>query len=491
MMQHATRIPRLNEPVHVTSMETLHDDDFLDARYPGNLGSNNEGAGMTSSTLPLRSHSVIICDHHRGSNECSSERAAQPPLSPSTQTTPATFHETESHLSHRRFQRRLSEAAQFYDTVGELPPPCELERFIEDDDEIEDNYSDAGSAVIDLGNAASEGKDDDETATIDLRPRESASESSSRSSSPLPAHPMSKCATFHPFVHRSPGSGSTGEDYHYRGLAANPPDMVYQGMSRGNYSSLHRKAWLESADKQHRYGKNLRLYYRHWESLGCPTNVFFDWLDSKGESEGWPLPELEDCPRSQLDHDTVLYITDTRVTQQYALQIKCDDEGRGVVWNARQEIVRTGPEGWIFVLRDGVLYGSKKVYAIEGTETHRFHHSSFFGGKAVAAAGIFVTDANGVLQQVFPHSGHYRPGDADVQRMLFFLYKQGVDLRSFDVDIQLLIHIDRQGCEKDKRKKLESLHLRSAMMVALFLSHKARTAGLGIFEQLESQRSIH
>jgi hypothetical protein len=261
-------------------------------------------------------------------------------------------------------------------------------------------------------------------------------------------------------------------------------------------AQLHRKAWLEVSDKYHRYGKNLRLYYRYWESLACPTNSFFDWLDSKGEAAGQPLPALDECPRSQLDSDTVLYITNPDVSATYAIKFKPDEMGLGHVTDVDGDPVVTGPDGWIFVLRDNVMYGAQKITSVSGLSKQRFHHSSFFGGKAVAAAGIFITDDNGVLTRLYPHSGHYRPGEAHMQRMLFFMYHEGVDLRTFDMDTQLILHVSRDKEEKkvdgpdkiEKKKKVESLHLQPAVLVACFLAQKARFIGEGIFTQVHQIR---
>ena len=119
---------------------------------------------------------------------------------------------------------------------------------------------------------------------------------------------------------------SASHDFVYKGIGANPPEIVKRGTTRGNYAQLHRKAWLEVTDKYHRYGKNLRLYYRFWESEGHPTNIFFDWLDSKGEAAGNELPELKECPRRQLDSDTVLYINNPDVTQEYAIHVVAEQQ---------------------------------------------------------------------------------------------------------------------------------------------------------------------
>jgi len=294
----------------------------------------------------------------------------------------------------------------------------------------------------------------------------------------------------------------------YKGICANPPEITKAGIQRGNYAQLHRKAWLEVSDKYHRYGKNLRLYYRFWERLGFPTNRFFDWLDSKGDAAGQPLPNLDECPRSILDSDTVLYISNPVVTEGYALDIICGEDGRARIIDVDSRPVTTGIEGWIFVLRDGVMYGAEKITSISGQSKQRFHHSSFFGGKAVAAAGIIITDEEGYLTRLYPHSGHYRPGEAHMQRMLFFLHRKGVDLRTFEMDTQQFRHVSREkdankskdgDKEKDKGnkeakegekkfKKIDSLHLEKAVTVACFLAHKASFIGQGIFDSIHKIR---
>ena len=257
--------------------------------------------------------------------------------------------------------------------------------------------------------------------------------------------------------------------------------------------------------------------------------MFFDWLDSKGEAAGQPLPELEECPRSQLDSDTVLYIANPDVTGNYALQLVAekaavvDDDGneeimrRGRVVDVDGDPVKTGPDGWIFVLRDNILYGSLKITSVLGHSKQRFHHSSFFGGKAVEAAGIFLTDENGFLTRLYPHSGHYRPGEAHVQRVLFFIFHEGIDLRTFEMEVQQIQHVSRDGdppskpkilvkdssndndtnkenedelLKPEKKKKMESLQLVPAVIVACFLAHKARFIGEGIFAHIHQIRKM-
>lgn len=353
-------------------------------------------------------------------------------------------------------------------------------------------------------------------------------------------------------------TNSTSEpDFAYRGIRANPPEITKRGLARGNYATMHRKAWLEVTDKHHRYGKNLRMYYKHWEELGHPYHMFFDWLDSRGEAEGNPLPNLPEIPRPVLDSDTVLYITDPEISETYALDFMVDPtDGSAIILGQNGSPIDTGTEGWIFVLRDHVFYGSQKVIAPSkattaaaggasrssspgiATPRQRFHHSSFFGGKAVASAGIFLTDEGGRLTKLYPHSGHYRPGEAHMQRVLFFLQQMGVDLSTFVVDMQQIFKVSRESAatkggnagggvdngkgknDQDKEnkgtskncklwqvnsshvggttpapptkkpKKLDCLQLLSAQEVAFFLAHKALMIERGVFHQIHKIRRI-
>jgi hypothetical protein len=358
-----------------------------------------------------------------------------------------------------------------------------------------------------------------------------------------PTHLLRRSASYHFFRHKLPLEDCVSEqndDNVIKGIVS--PEVTKRGISRGNYAQLHRKAWLEVSDKFHRYGKNLRTYYKHWEKLGHPTNMFFDWLDGKGEAAGWELPNLSECPREQLDNDRVLYITEAEEQSKYLLKIvpqdlSCDEDehGNGGVPSKIVDVdgnpVRTGSNGWIFVLRDHELYGSEKRTRPKGgggvgggensgNSKLRFHHSSFFGGKAVAAAGIIITDGNGCLTRLYPHSGHYRPGEAHMQRMLYHLYQCGVDLNSFLVDTQQIMHVSREvrdaltpkgepTCDNvpvenaptpdgntptasapKKARKTDSLHLKDATFVALFLAHKARCIGKGLFGMIHKIRPL-
>jgi len=456
-----------------------------------------------------------------------------------------------------RNDRRIKEAEQFAQAVGEMPPMdsnelCIIEEDDDDDTDDDDDGDDGNGTVIRLDEIGSQlGSVHDHMSAIETTSHDAAGSIATKTATTgqdvandeapndipreiikrksRPQWPLRLPGWTFSHLDSSAHANleSTVQDFVYKGIHSNPPEIVSRGISRGNHVQLHRKAWLEVSDKYHRYGKNLRLYYRHWESLGYPMNMFFDWLDSKGEAAGQPLPNLEECPRSKLDSDTVLYITNPEVTNGYALTILMVD-GRARLIDVDGEIVGTGPDGWIFVLRDGVIYGAEKITSITGQSKQRFHHSSFFGGKAVAAAGIIITDDEGFLVRLYPHSGHYRPREAHMQRLLYFLYHQGVDLRSFDMDVQQIFHVSRDTAdsgtkekkendkssrketvaaldensrgdnngdnpkkESEKKKKIDSLQLMPAVSVACYVAHKAHFIGQGIFAQIHQIRNAN
>jgi hypothetical protein len=63
-----------------------------------------------------------------------------------------------------------------------------------------------------------------------------------------------------------------------------------------------------------------------------------------------------------------------------------------------------------------------------------FHHSSFFAGGDVAAAGELVVK-DGKIEIVTDRSGHYLPSRSRTQQMLHQLASQGIDMRDVIVDL--------------------------------------------------------
>lgn len=467
-------------------------------------------------------------------SEKEEETTTASPVSVAHEAAAAALEQQQKKESGLAEKRRVQEAMRFAEAVGETiginrDDLCIIEDHMEDSESDDDDEKcKSKEIVVDEQDVIQDALSSSQSNLEKLKSGANLQDAQEGTMTPLPSHVdipprpelvrrMSKRPQW-PF-------GPAGSDYDrfldhvsdgldrtnfvYKGICANPPEITKRGIQRGNYAQLHRKAWLEVSDKYHRYGKNLRLYYRYWERLGFPTNQFFDWLDSKGETAGHPLPNLEECPRSVLDSDTVLYISNPEVTEGYALDIVCNEEGRGQFIDVDSSPVMTGEDGWIFVLRDGVMYGAEKITSITGHSKQRFHHSSFFGGKAVAAAGIIITDEQGYLTRLYPHSGHYRPSESHMQRMLFFLHRKGVDLRTFEMDTQQFRHVSREKDatkprdgekkkdkesnmdEKDsekKMKKVDSLHMEKAVNVACFLAHKAGFIGNGIFDSIHKIR---
>ena len=533
----------------------------------------------TVSPSMLSHPGVGVVESSVASADATADATATAQQYPATATTPTNLKEQKRRLSST--DRRMNEAVQFAQAVGEMPPLdsndlCIIEEDDDDDTDDDDDGDDGNGTVIrldemgsqlgsihdhvslvskdnvsyqDAAGAGAVGTDMVSIMTGDDNKTNSDQQQQQQQQQPpndiprviikrksRPQWPLQLQLPGWTFSHLDTSMHAnrekTVQDFVYKGIISNPPEIVSRGISRGNHVQLHRKAWLEVSDKYHRYGKNLRLYYRHWESLGFPTNMFFDWLDSKGEAAGQPLPNLDECPRSKLDSDTVLYITNPEVTEGYSLKIITID-GRARFVDVDGETVRTGPDGWIFVLRDGVIYGAEKITSINGQSKQRFHHSSFFGGKAVAAAGIFITDEEGFLTRLYPHSGHYRPREAHMQRLLYFLYHQGVDLRTFEMDVQQIMHVCREtdtdgkkekkkekkekkekaavdkenntednngngneddgkkDSEKEKKKKIDSLQLWPAVSVACYVAHKAHFIGDGIFSQIHQIRNAN
>ncbi len=522
------------------------------------LASNEANITTTSSTAPLTTKESQITINH-------------PPNVSSTDPTSITVHEDEGEEQEQQeeqsnrggkskifrqsqsYHRRLNEAAQFVKAIGEVPEDGMIQVIIDDDDHVNDDTDDDDdeeeneivekemvleaidehwslTANHDIfqndekvplnGHDNADMNGSNRTRDSMLNYEESLTSigaipsitESFFTASQTPQKSTLATSSISGYLNTALPlpDNSNDEQQAYIGIEHNPPKITVRGMSRGNYAQLHRKAWLEVSDKYHRYGKNLRLYYKHWESLGHPQDMFFDWLDSKDEDK----PNLEKCPRSVLDSDRVMYIMDPEEQKKYLLKIKVNktrskstgkiESTSTQIVDVNDQVVRTGSNGWIFVLRDHELYGAEKVTRScdNSKKRFRFHHSSFFGGKAVAAAGILITNEDGSLEKLYPHSGHYRPGEAHMQRMLFHLSQRGVDLDTFKVDMQQILHVSREirdertpkggRCEENKKKakKTDHLQLKSATYVALFLAHKAKLIRIGLLTKIHKIRCI-
>lgn len=215
------------------------------------------------------------------------------------------------------------------------------------------------------------------------------------------------------------------------------------------------------------YGANLRAYYKEWKRQAAKPS-FWEWLDDESV-------EVEGVPRTKLERETVLYCDTVAERQKFALSVR----NGVIIHDASQTIVETSDDGWIFVLRDGVLYGGQK----ETKKIPRIHHTSFVGGECVQTAGMMVI-VHGAIQTIYPHSGHYRPSEHELLVLLQFLVANGVELRDVNVDVQRIQKVYRATVNGALIRKLDNAHFWKAYRVLNFLERKHTSWKTGLFDEL-------
>ncbi|KAG8657051.1 hypothetical protein MANES_03G035601v8 [Manihot esculenta] len=188
---------------------------------------------------------------------------------------------------------------------------------------------------------------------------------------------------------------------------------VGKGLSKDEKAQkLALQHWLEAIDPRHRYGHNLHLYYDVWFTSES-TQPFFYWLDVGDGKE----VNLEKCPRTVLQRQCIKYLG-PKEREAYEVIV----ENGKLVYKQSGKLVDT-VEGskWIFVLSTtrSLYIGQKK----KGT----FQHSSFLSGGATTAAGRLVAH-NGILEAIWPYSGHYHPTEENFREFISFLQENHVDL---------------------------------------------------------------
>ncbi|KAL1371840.1 hypothetical protein HN51_002044 [Arachis hypogaea] len=188
---------------------------------------------------------------------------------------------------------------------------------------------------------------------------------------------------------------------------------VGKGLSKDEKAQkLALQHWLEAIDPRHRYGHNLHIYYDIWfESQS--TQPFFYWLDIGDGKE----INLEKCPRATLQRQCIKYLGPNE-REEYEVIV----ENGKLVYKQDGRVVDTDEKSkWIFVLSTTrSLYVGRKQ---KGT----FQHSSFLSGGATTAAGRLVA-RRGVLEAIWPYSGHYHPTEENFKEFISFLEDNNVDL---------------------------------------------------------------
>ncbi|KAL9991946.1 putative IQ domain-containing protein IQM [Helianthus debilis subsp. tardiflorus] len=170
--------------------------------------------------------------------------------------------------------------------------------------------------------------------------------------------------------------------------------------------------WLEAIDPRHRYGHNLHIYYDLWfESESCQP--FFYWLDVGDGKEINP----EKCPRFRLQRQCIKYLSPNE-RESYEVIV---ENGKLVYRQSRLLLETVEGSKWIFVLST-----SKNLY-VGRKQKGLFQHSSFLAGGATTAAGRLVAHG-GILEAIWPYSGHYLPTEENFRDFISFLEENNVDL---------------------------------------------------------------
>ncbi|KAG2718085.1 hypothetical protein I3843_03G201700 [Carya illinoinensis] len=188
---------------------------------------------------------------------------------------------------------------------------------------------------------------------------------------------------------------------------------VGKGLSKDEKAQkLAQQHWLEAIDPRHRYGHNLQLYYDIWYASES-TQPFFFWLDVGDGKE----INLDKCARNVLQRQCIKYLG-PKEREAYEVIVE-----NGKLLYRQSGLLLETVEGskWIFVLSTTrALYVGQKKKGM-------FQHSSFLAGGATTAAGRLVAH-DGVLEAIWPYSGHYLPTEENFREFISFLEENHVDL---------------------------------------------------------------
>ncbi|XP_044497560.1 IQ domain-containing protein IQM1-like [Mangifera indica] len=179
--------------------------------------------------------------------------------------------------------------------------------------------------------------------------------------------------------------------------------------------------WLEAIDPLHRYGGNLYPYYDVWRQSES-NQPFFYWLDI---GDGKDV-SLEKCSRANLQLQCIKYLG-PKEREAYEVIM---EKGKLVYKQSRVLVDTPKSSQWIFVL------GTSKDFYVGEKKKGFFQHSSFLAGAATMASGRLVAH-NGILQAIWPLSGHYRPTEEHFKEFCSFLEDHHIDLtnvKKFDID---------------------------------------------------------
>ncbi|EYU20345.1 hypothetical protein ABFS82_01G012000 [Erythranthe guttata] len=178
----------------------------------------------------------------------------------------------------------------------------------------------------------------------------------------------------------------------------------------GQKLALHH--WLEAIDPRHRYGRNLHFYYDVWFDMKS-YQPFFYWLDI-GDGKEVNLPS---CPRVVLQRECIQYLG-PKEREAYEVIV---EKGK-LVYKQSGNLLNTDENSkWIFVL------STSKNFYVGPKKKGLFQHSSFLSGGVTTSAGRLVAHY-GVLEAIWPYSGHYLPTEDNFNEFVAFLEANNVDM---------------------------------------------------------------
>jgi len=171
--------------------------------------------------------------------------------------------------------------------------------------------------------------------------------------------------------------------------------------------------WLERVDPQHRPGFKLSPEYGSWLASAhaiAMRQPFWDYVGGRGADMGTVrmvkgLDPTSDDPIPLLENYRITFDA-TRAARDFF----------GDIFTTKEMETHFSGKGWaIYVCSPaGALYSRSHEVAV-------FHHSSFLGGRPVAAAGEILIDENGKVRFITGKTGHYRAGLAEMRRLVQLL----------------------------------------------------------------------
>ncbi|WWC60223.1 uncharacterized protein I303_102789 [Kwoniella dejecticola CBS 10117] len=131
--------------------------------------------------------------------------------------------------------------------------------------------------------------------------------------------------------------------------------------------ALEQQHWLEMIDGKHRYGSNMKYYFRKWKEDETTSDNFFRWLD---RGQGKDL-DLEVLPRERLEKERITYLS---AEQRLNYLVKVDRDGL-LRWARNNELVDTAAGKWKDAGDGNGIIPEDDLSCDEGEEEGDQHHS--------------------------------------------------------------------------------------------------------------------